>query len=206
MKDAIRALKLYDRETSGNGYKVRLLLSFLGLQFEVIPVRLKDGKNDVDDAYLELNPRGQIPTLNDNGFILWGSTAILVYLAMRFDPARRWLPATPDGAAQVMQWLELAQNEIASGLFRARAIARFGYAGDLASARVDGVRALEILDRHLDTHVWLAAAQPTIADIACFPYVGLAHEGGFDLDAYPHVGQWLQRFRALENFIAMPGI
>lgn len=199
-------MKLYDRDSSGNAYKIRLLLSFLDVAFERIPVRLKGGRNEVDDAYLRLNPRGQIPTLDDDGFILWGSTAILVYLATRFDPARRWLPEETRSAARVMQWLEFAQNEISGGLFRARAIVRFGYPGELAAARDEGLRALAILERHLSENTWLETGRPTIADIACFPYVALAHEGGFDLDAYPQVRQWMARFQALENFITMPGI
>jgi|GEM_PF-1211826 len=56
-------LLLYDRETSGNAYKVRLLLSLLNVPYERITVTLKDGKNQVDPDYRDMNPRGQIPTL-----------------------------------------------------------------------------------------------------------------------------------------------
>lgn len=65
-------LKLYDRETSGNAYKIRLLLSFLDIPHERIPVSIKDGRNQVDDAYLTLNPRGQIPSIQEDEFSLWG--------------------------------------------------------------------------------------------------------------------------------------
>src|SRR5512139_513245 len=102
-------LKLYDREGSGNCYKVRLLLSFLDLPYERIPVAMKAGKNQVDNDYLRLNPRGQIPTLQDGEVTLWGSTAILCYLAARYDKTDRWLPREPAQLGEVMQWLELAQ-------------------------------------------------------------------------------------------------
>jgi glutathione S-transferase len=104
--------RLYDRERSGNAYKVRLLLSLLGVPYERIPVSLKEGRNQVDSHYLQLNPRGQIPTLQDGDVTLWGSTAILTYLALRSDKTEQWLPRDPVRFGQAMQWLELAQNEI----------------------------------------------------------------------------------------------
>ncbi len=200
------AIRLYDRETSGNAYKVRLLLSFLKVPFESVPVRLKNGRNEIDEAYLRLNPRGQIPTLQDGLTVLWGSTAILVYLALRYDPTRQWLPASASAVAEVMQWLELAQNEISTGLFKARAILRFNYDGNLVLAQSEGRRALTILERTLAQHAWLTGNSPTIADIACFPYVALAHEGRLDIEPYEAIGRWQSRFKSLDGFIAMPGI
>lgn len=205
-REARAALRLYDRELSGNAYKVRLLLSFLALPYERVPVAMQDGRNLVDDAYLGLNPRGQIPTLQDGEATLWGSTAILVYLALRYDGSRSWLPADPLVSGQVMQWLELAQNEIASGLFRARVIVKFGLAGDLQAAQETARRALAVLESRLSAQQWLAGSGPTIADIACFPYAALAGEGGVDVAPYPGVMRWIADFRALDRFIGMPGI
>jgi glutathione S-transferase len=199
-------LKLYDRELSGNAYKVRLLLSFLGLPYERVPVAVKEGRNQVDAAYLQLNPRGQIPTLQEGDDALWGSTAILTYLALRHDPERRWLPQEPLLFSLVMQWMELAQNEIASGLFRARVIVKFGLAGDLAAAQETACKALTVLESRLASNMWLAGSGPTIADIACFPYTALAAEGGVDTTPYPGVRRWISAFRALDRFVAMPGI
>jgi glutathione S-transferase len=200
------ALWLYDRLTSGNSYKTRLLLSFLNIPYQKVEVPLDSGRNKVDVAYLALNPRGQIPTLVNGRVVLWGSTAILVYLASQFDPTKTWLPEQPAAIGQVMQWLELAQNEVTSGLFRARAIRRFGYSGDLEQASHDGTKALEVLDQALKDRDWLAAAHPTIADIACFPYAALAPEGGFDLSGYRCLCEWIDRFKRLPRFKAMPGI
>lgn len=199
-------LVLYDRLASGNSYKARLLFSFLNIPYEQINVQLDGGRNKIDDAYLALNPRGQIPTLVCGQVVLWGSTAILVYLASQFDPAKTWLPEQPVAMGRVMQWLELAQNEVASGLFRARAIRRFGYSGNLEQAAHDGTKALEVLNETLKDRDWLAAAHPTIADIACFPYAALAPEGGFDLAGYRCICEWIDRIRRLPRFVAMPGI
>jgi glutathione S-transferase len=133
-------IELYGRETSGNTYKARLLMAFLDVAYEQIEVRLgPGGRNQVDESYRSLNPRGQVPTLVDGDTVLWGSTAILVYLAAQYDPSGHWLPRhDPAALGRVMQWLELARNEISTGLFRARAIAGFGYSGDIEGARRDG--------------------------------------------------------------------
>jgi glutathione S-transferase len=199
-------LTLYDREASGNCYKARLLLSLLDVPYRRVPVAMANGINQIDTEYLKLNPRGQIPTLLDGDLVLWGSTAILCYLAARHDPARRWLPEAPAQLAEVMQWLELAQNEILDGLFRARAIVKFGIAGNLDSSRDTGRRALAVLESRLDSAPWLAGDQATVADIACFPYVALAGEGGVDISPCPGVGRWIAGIKTLPGFVGMPGI
>ncbi|MGN6527343.1 MAG: glutathione S-transferase family protein [Burkholderiaceae bacterium] len=196
-------MKLHDRETSTYSYKARLLLGFLGLPYERIAVaRRPDGRNEVDAGYLRLNPRGQIPTLEDGGVVLWGSTAILTYLALRHDPARRWLPADPCRHSEIVQWLELAQNELRGGLFLTRAISRFGYRGDLAAARDAGVGALRLLEGRLGANDWLAGDTPTIADIACFPDVAFSQGIEFGLTDFPGVEAWSDRFKRLPGFVA----
>ena len=195
-------VKLYQRDTSVYSYKVRLLLAFLQLPHEAIAVkRLSDGRNDVDAAYLQLNPRGQIPTLDDDGFVLWGSTAILTYLALRHDPVRRWLPPDPRLVAEVAQWLELAQNEVRTGLFLARAISRFGYSGNLETAQSNGRAALRLLEQRLREREWLVGEGPTLADLACFPEVALTEDAEVSQAEFPGVRGWLARFRELERFV-----
>lgn len=196
---------LYHRPTSGHSYKARLLLSFLGIEYDEHIVYANAGKNVVEPAYYELNPRGQIPTLDDAGHVVWGSTAILVYLAARYDDARTWLPAAPEVMASVIQWMELAQNEV-NGLFLSRAIQLFGYPGDLVAARLAGNKALDILEKRLTGRDWLAAEGPTIGDIACFPYAAVAADNGFDLRARPAVCAWIERMARMKGFVAMPGL
>lgn len=195
-------MKLYQRDTSVYSYKVRLLLAFLRVPYEAVAVkRLPDGRNDVGPEYLRLNPRGQIPTLEDDGVVLWGSTAILTYIALRYDPPRHWLPGDAAAAAEVAQWLELAQNEVRTGLFLTRAISRFGYAGDLDKARSTGQGALRLLEQRLCGRPWLVGERPTLADLACFPEVALNEGVEFNPAEFPSVRSWLQRFRSLEGFV-----
>ena len=71
-------LKLYDLDRSGNCYKIRLLLSLIEQEYEKISFNVNASENETPE-FLALNPRGQVPVIDDNGYVLWDSTAILVY-------------------------------------------------------------------------------------------------------------------------------
>ena len=196
-------ITLYGAPVSGNAYKVRLLLNLLEVEFEEIDVNLRAGENRAG-PFLALNPRGQIPVLVDGEVTVWDSQAILVYLARRYGEA--WLPADPAPMAEVMQWLAVSENELLFGLARARAVLHFGRDFDLASSQAYGRAGLKVLEQHLAGNEWLAAGRPTIADVACMPYVALSHMGGIPLDDHPAARAWIERMRALPGFIAMDGI
>ena len=83
-------MKLYDLELSGNAYRIRLMLSLLGLKAELHSVNLMQGEQR-QEWFLKLNPRGQVPVLDDDGTVIWDSLAILVYLARKYG-GERWLP------------------------------------------------------------------------------------------------------------------
>jgi len=197
-------VKLYDRDISGNAYKARLLLALLNLPYERVNVDLPGGENRKPE-FLRLNPRGQIPVIEDDGLVFWDSTAILVYLARRYG-GEQWLPTDPAAMAEVMQWLALAQNEILYGLARARAINLFKRPWNLEEAQAAGRRALDVLQERLAGHQWLALERPTIADVACFPYAALAPEGGVSLQDYPAVRSWISRVQQLPGYEGMPGL
>ncbi|GAB6048623.1 glutathione S-transferase [Methyloparacoccus murrellii] len=197
-------MKLYDMELSGNCYKVRLFCSLLGVNCESIPVDLMQGEHR-EAAFLALNPRGQVPVLDDAGILVWDSMAILVYLARKHG-GDRWLPLDAAAMASVMQWLAVSENEILYGLARARAITRFNRPWELAPCQALGRAGLAVMERHLGHQPWLATDRPTIADIACYPYVALAPEGGVALDEVPEVRQWIARICALPGYIGMPGL
>lgn len=197
-------MKLYDFPLSGNCHKVRLLCALLGIPLEIVPVNLPQGEHRQAD-FLRLNPRGQVPVLDDAGSVIWDSMAILVYLGLKYGGAS-WLPQAPVAMAEVMQWLAVSENELLYGLSRARAVRKFNRQWDLPACQELGRQGLSILDNRLSRSQWLTSGQPTIADIACYPYVALAPEGDVPLDGYPHVLRWMADIRALPGYIGMPGI
>jgi glutathione S-transferase len=197
-------MKLYDLELSGNSYRARLFLSLLGIRYDLVPVNLMKGEHR-QPWFLALNPRGQVPTLDDDGTVVWDSMAILVYLARKYG-GEKWLPLDAAGMAQVVQWLAVMENETLYGLAKARLICKLKFPGSLEDAQALGRKALDVMEQRLAGHAWLALDRVTIADIGCFPYVALAPEGEIPLDAYPNVRAWIARVKALPDFVAMPGI
>jgi glutathione S-transferase len=197
-------MRLYDFPRSGNCYKIRLFLSLIGKTYETVPVALFDGGTNTPE-FRSINPRGQVPVLEDEQGFIWDSMAILVYLSRRYTDSN-WFPEDVLAQARVMQWLAVSENEILYGLARSRAIILFNKPFDLKEAQAMGQQALELLEHRLVKSDWLAGPGPTIADIACFPYVALAREGELNLDAYPAVLDWIDRIRRLPGFVAMEGI
>ncbi|MDA8360836.1 MAG: glutathione S-transferase family protein [Gammaproteobacteria bacterium] len=206
-------MKLYDLERSGNCYKIRLLLSCLGLAYERVAVNIDKGEHKTD-AFLRLNPRAQVPVLEDEGRVIWDSTAILVYLARRFG-GETWLPTEPFAMAQVMQWLVVEQNEGRYGTSRARArllkmqseFARSGEWSEIARLTRAALQTLEGQLRHND---WLAADHVTIADVACYPYTALLDQDtaalpdGFSVADYPAIRAWFRRMEGLPGHVPLP--
>jgi glutathione S-transferase len=197
-------MKLYDLELSGNAYRIRLMLALLGLKAELHSVNLMQGEQR-QEWFLKLNPRGQVPVLDDDGTVIWDSLAILVYLARKYG-GERWLPSEAKDLAEVMQWLALMENETLYGLGKARVIVKFKFPGSLEEAQTLGRRGLNVLEGHLSNHDWLALDRFTIADVGCFPYVALAPEGEISLDPYPAVRKWVERVKKQPGFVSMPGI
>ena len=104
-----------------------------------------------------------------------------------------------------MQWLAVSENELLYGLARARAAVSLGRPFDLEQCHQDAQPGLEAMENRLGGHTWLAAERPTIADIACYPYVALAGEGRFSLEPYPAVRSWLKRVEGIPGWIPMLG-
>jgi glutathione S-transferase len=196
--------KLHDLELSGNCYKVRLFCSLLGLPLDVAPVDFMAGAHK-KSPLIEQNPFGEIPILEDGNVVLRDSQAILVYLARKYG-GEAWLPTDAVSMARVVEWLMVAENEIARGPNDARLHDKFGFPIDAPAAREKAKRIFDVMEAHLAKNAWLALDRPTIADIACMPYVALSHEGGLSLDPYPAIHAWIGRIKALPGFIRMPAI
>jgi len=186
-------MKLYDYPASCNCYKVRLLLSNLGLDYERVPVDIFGG-DTLTDQFALINPARATPVLEtDDGRFLPESGAILLYLAH----GTPLLPSEPFELAQVVRWLQYEQADLvpAIGGLRFRLLA-----GRLSETDPDAVRrreeadqVLRLLDGQLFARSFLVGERYTVADIAVYGYTHRAGEAGIDLDPYPNVRAWLTR-------------
>lgn len=195
-------IKLYDIERSGNCYKARLMLSLLGLSYEKVPVDLAAGEQKQAD-FLEVNPLGSIPVLDDNGVLIRDSAAILVYLSSKYGQGK-WYPKSPKGMGKVQQWLAVSSNEVFHGLAIPRAIKLGIRQGDYEAGKAIGEKVLKLLEQRLSPEEWLVAGKPSVADVAVYPYVAMAPQGGMPLDGYLGIRKWIRRVEGLEGFTALP--
>lgn len=189
-------MKLYDYPLSGNGYKVRLALAQLGLQYHYIPVDILAGDTRTPE-FLAKNPNGRIPLLQfPDGSCLAESNAILFYLA-------QGSPLWPDSEmdqAKVLQWMFFEQYSHEPNIATARfwlsikKIAPTDPETDVLPKKKDqGYAALGVMETHLRDHQYFVGDRYTVADIALYAYTHLADEGGFKLDSFPAINEWLKR-------------
>lgn len=205
-------ITLYDYELSGNCYKLRLFVNLLGLDYRKTGVEFFPGKEHKQDAFLAINPLGQLPVLDDDGFVLRDAQAILTYLAARYDTSGRWYPTgDPKSLAEVNMWLAFADG-ITGTASAARLHDLLRYQLDADKARAGAHALFRVLDERLwfserEDSGWICRSDhATVADIACFPYVMLSDEGGISLIDYPALRRWTDRIKRLPGFVVMSGI
>jgi glutathione S-transferase len=195
-------MKLYNVPYSGNSYKVRLLLAQLGIPYEIIEVDILNDESRTPE-FLRINPNGRTPVLDDNGFILAESNAILAYLAK----GTKFLPDDRKTFALVFQWLFFEQYSHEPYI----ATSRFWIQHKpdspektalLASKRDGGWAAFKIMEDHLTRNDFFVGDY-SIADIALFAYTHLADEGGFPLDNFSKIRGWIERVEAELRFVPM---
>jgi glutathione S-transferase len=194
--------RLYDYLESGNGYKVRLLLTQLGIPFERIELDIVKGATRTPE-FLTKNQNGRIPVLEvQPGQFLAESNAILCYLAedTAFLPADRW------ERALVLQWLFFEQYSHEPNIATSRFWLTHNLLNDerrtqLPQKQTLGHAALAVMEKHLTHRTFFVGEQYSIADIALYAYTHVAHEGGFDLAHYPQVRAWLERVRKQPHHI-----
>ena len=193
---------LYDSQVSGNCYKVRLLFSHLGLDYERREVDVVDrsGRLELLGA---LNPALRVPTLVfDDGRSLAESNAITSY----FAEGTEYLPEDKFERAQVLQWLFFEQYSHEPYIAVARFWAIAGITppeGEREAKLRGGTAALRAMDGHLADHQFLVGERYTIADIALYAYTHVAPEGGFELEPYPAINAWLARVATQPGHIAI---
>ena len=186
---------LYDSDVSGNCYKVRLLLAHLGLEYERYPLDVVDRSNR-KDVLGGLNPGLRVPTLVlDDERPLGESGAILWYLG----DGTTYVPTDPYDRAKVLQWMFFEQYSHEPYVAVPRFWLTKGIEVDeetLAERQRVGYLAFDAMEGHLAGHDYLVVGRYSIADIALYAYTHVAHEGGFDMSAYPAINAWLGRVAA----------
>ncbi|WP_374565952.1 glutathione S-transferase family protein [Ideonella sp.] len=197
-----KPIRLYRFALSGHAHRVQLMLSLLGRPTELVDVDLMAAEQKKPE-FLARNPLGQVPVIEDGDFTLADSNAILVYLALTYDPHRRWLPQPATTQAEVQRWLGVAAGPLAAGAAHARFATLFNRPVN-PQAQPTARQLFGVVENHLDGRTWLATHDhPTIADVAMYSYTAHAPEGGISLEPYPRLRAWLQRIEALPGFVGM---
>jgi glutathione S-transferase len=196
-------MKLYNVAYSGNSYKVRLLLSHLRIPCEIVEVDILNYESRTPE-FLKINPNGRTPVfVDDDGFILAESNAILAFLAR----GTKFLPNDKRQWALVFQWMFFEQYSHVPFLAASRFLLQHRpdtpeRAATLASKRDGGWAALKVMEQHLAKQDFFTEDY-SIADIALFAYTHVSHEGGFPLDDFPKIRAWIERVKVQPGFIPM---
>ena len=193
---------LYDSGVSGNCYKVRLLLSHLGLDYERRELDVVDRSNR-QEVLGDLNPGLRVPTLVlDDGRALGESGAILNYLA----EGTEYIPENLYERARMLQWMFFEQYSHEPYVAVPRFWLTKNVAVDpetLAERQRVGYLAFDAMESHLSGNDYLAAGRYTLADIALYAYTHVAHEGGFDMSGYPGIAAWVERVASQPNHVTI---
>ncbi len=195
-----QTVKLYGFPLSGHSHRVELFANLAGINFESVFVDLAKGEHK-QEAFLSLNPFGQVPVMEDGDVVLSDSNAILVYLARKYAPD--WMPSGAKEEAEIQRMFSLAAGEVANGPAAARLITVFGAGLDADRAQAVAALGLSRLEKHLDGREWTVGEKPSVADVSLYSYIAHAPEGNVSLDDYPNIRGWLSRIENLNGFTPM---
>ncbi|PAT33347.1 glutathione S-transferase [Vandammella animalimorsus] len=197
-------LRIYGDIQSGNCYKVKLVLSLLGMAHEWVHVDILKGETRTDE-FLAMNPNGKIPLLLlPDGRSLAESNAIIHYLAH----GSALIPSDAFTHAHMLAWQFFEQYSHEPFIAVARFIQHYLGLPESRRAEYDslqpkGHKALAVMEQALQRNPWLCGQAPTLADISLYAYTHVAHQGGFDLAAYPAITRWLDQVRQLPGYVGM---
>ena len=181
-------IKLYTAATP-NGWKISIALEEMGLPYEVRVIDFATQEQKAD-WYVRLNPNGRIPTLDDEGFILFESGAILIYLA---EKTGRFLPQDVPGRSRVIQWLMFQMSAVGPMMGQANVFLR--YFPEKIPAAIERyqrevTRLFGVLDRQLASHEYIAG-EYSIADMSLWPWVSGYEWSGVGVAEFASLQRWL---------------
>jgi len=181
-------IELYTAPTP-NGRKVSIALEELGVAYTVHAVDLKAAEQK-KPAFLAINPNGRIPALVDDGFPVFESGAILLYLAEKFQSL---LPTGAKNRSVAIQWLMWQVGGLGPMHGQANVFNRYfpeKIPAVIARYQNETMRLFGVMDRRLAEADFLAGTY-SIADIACWPWVMQHDWAGLDISEFLHLSRWL---------------
>lgn len=198
-------LKLYDHPLSGNCYKVRLLLNQLGMKYEKILVDIFKAEHKTEE-FARLNPNMKIPVIDDDGFIMWESNAILLYLVKKNSP-NNFISDDPASYGHIVQWLIFGKTTVDPNFAIARYYKKFLTEGqydrkDFLRLQENCQMILDQLDKHFLSNDFFAGKY-SVADIACYPYIKLSTDADIKLDNYSSVTKWISNIEIQQDYISI---
>jgi glutathione S-transferase len=199
-------MRLYFNPLSACARRVRMTILALGIaeKVELVNVELGAGEQRNPD-FLRRNPNGRVPVLEDDGFVLWESHAIMQYLA-EGEPGQTLYPSERRARADVNRWLFWNANHFApavSVLNWERMVKRFVGAGEPDPVEVARGEKLvsqfaAVLDAHLVGKEWVAEGRLTLADLAISSQLMSTVPAKLPVTELPNLQAWFSRVRALD--------
>jgi glutathione S-transferase len=196
-------LKVWGRATSSNVQKVMWTIGEIGLDHERVDVGATYGGLDTD-AYGKLNPNRVVPTLEDDGLVVWESNAIVRYLAAKYDAGGLW-PNDPGERALTDRWMDwmattLLGNFVAVffGLVRIPPEHRDMAATSKAIERLNGN--YRQLDAHMAGREFIAGGRLTMGDIPLGMTLYRYYDMPFERPSLPNVEAWYTRLQERQAY------
>ncbi len=196
-------MKLHVAPPSPRAIKVLATMNHLGIDVDVEPLDLLNGEN-MRPAFAALNPNRLMPVLEDDGFVLWESNAIMQYLASKRADQSLW-PSDPRKQADVSRWQcwELAHwGRACSTILFERFVKRLFGQGDPNPAEVERAeqefhRFAQVLNDHLKGRDWLVGQGITLADMTVGAWMTYAAQAHYPLEPFPEITRWYERLEAV---------
>lgn len=192
-------LKVYGADLSSPSNKIRFVANFLGLEYEYKRISLRDGEHRTPE-FLRINPVGKIPVMDDDGFVLFESDAIMRYLAGKKKSSV--YPADVKPRAVVDQWISFITIHIGGSLSKVlfnRVFAPFAKVERDPRSEQDGLNFLErylpIIEKQLGKNKYIAGSELSLADFDLLANLDPAEVAGVSLEKYPNIIQWRNQLK-----------
>jgi glutathione S-transferase len=197
-------MRLFYHPFSVNSRRAHMTAVHLGIELELVKVDLPKGENRTP-GYLRINPNGRVPVLNDGGFVLWESRAIMQYLADK-TLGQMVYPEEPRARAEVNRWLFWDAAHFSPGvgtLLYENVIKSLIGAGvpDVSEVkRGEGLvaRFAPILEAHLAFRTWVANDDVSLADLSLAAPLAFAQQAAVPIAGLPNITKWLSRVQSLD--------